>query len=112
MFNIKFLISSVIFVCLLIITSTIKNKTRSLEKKIVSLNTNILSKKKDINETQLDFYYLSSPIEIEKRLNLIGYDNYQAISHSKIYFKTSDFIQINKKISNLKNFYEKEIEKK
>tara|TARA_B100001057_G_scaffold458742_1_gene508311 strand:+ start:2964 stop:3302 length:339 start_codon:yes stop_codon:yes gene_type:complete len=112
MFNIKFLISSIIFVSLLIITSTIKNKTRIIEKNITSLNKIILSKKKDKNETQLDFYYLSSPQEIEKRLNLIGFDNYKAISYSRIYLNISDFTQLNKKITNLKSSNEKKIKKK
>jgi hypothetical protein len=47
MFNIKFVISISIFVTFLVITSTIKNKTRVLEKKITSLSQNILIKKKN-----------------------------------------------------------------
>ena len=81
MLNKKLIISSVIFVLLLLITSTIKNKTRIIEKKILNLNTQILIKKKDVNETQLDFYYLTSPLEIEKRLIIIGLENYQPIVH-------------------------------
>ena len=46
MFKKKFIISSVIFVFLLILTSTIKNQTRMIEKKISSLNNKILVKKK------------------------------------------------------------------
>ena len=52
----KFLISTIIFVSLLIVTSVIKNKTRIIEKKISSLSLNLLSKKREINETQLDFF--------------------------------------------------------
>ena len=86
MFNTKFIISTTIFVTLLIVTSAIKNKTRILEKKITNINFKILSKKKDVNEGQLDFYYLSSPKEIEKRISTIGFSNYQPISYSKIFF--------------------------
>ena len=46
MFKRKFIISTTIFVVFLIITSVIKNKTRVIEKKILNLNVNILSKKK------------------------------------------------------------------
>ena len=66
MLNKKIIIYSVIFVTLLIITSTIKNKTRIIEKKISNLSKQVWIKKKDLNETQLDFYYLSTPLEIEK----------------------------------------------
>ena len=68
MLNKKIIIYSVIFVTLLIITSTIKNKTRIIEKKISNLSKQVWIKKKDLNETQLDFYYLSTPLEIEKKL--------------------------------------------
>ena len=112
MLNKKLIISSVIFVLLLLITSTIKNKTRIIEKKILNLNTQILIKKKDVNETQLDFYYLTSPLEIEKRLKIIGLENYQPIVHSKIFFDISDFTKIKNKITNLKRSNEKKIKKK
>ena len=102
MFKTKFIISTIIFVTFLIVTSAVKNETRILEKKITNLTNDILIKKKDISETQLDFYYLSSPKEIEKKLNLIGFDNYQPISHSKIFLHVSDFSNLDRKTSNLK----------
>ena len=101
MFKSKFISSILIFIFFLIVTSTIKNKTRILEKEILSLNNKILSREKNINEAQLDFYYLSSPQEVEKRLNLIGFDNYQPIAYSKIFFNISDFTIIEKKTSHL-----------
>ena len=107
MFKTKIIISLSLFVTLMIITSAIKNKARFIEKQIVSLNIKILAKKKDINEAQLDFYYLTSPAEIEKKLYIIGIDNYQPISYSKIFFDIQDFRKLQKKISNLKNLNEK-----
>ena len=113
MLNKKIIIYSVIFVTLLIITSTIKNKTRIIEKKISNLSKQVwIKKKKDLNETQLDFYYLSTPLEIEKKLIIIGFENYQPIIHSKIFFDISNFTSINDKITNLKGSNEKEIKKK
>ena len=112
MFKTKLIISITIFVTFLIITSAIKNKTREIEKQISNLNTEILAKKKDFNETQLDFYYLTSPSEIEKKLNIIGVDNYQPIQYSNIFFDISDFAKIKNKISNLRNINEKKIKKK
>ena len=111
MFKTKFLISSIIFVSFLVITSTIKNKTRYLEKQIYKINENIMIKKKDFNETQLDFFYLSSPAELERKLNLIGFYNYLPIKHSNIFFDISDFTDIQSKISTLKVINEKKIKK-
>ena len=112
MFKKKFIISSVIFVFLLILTSTIKNQTRMIEKKISSLNNKILVKKENINEAQMDFHYLTSPAEIEKRLNIIGFDHYRPIKHSNIFFNISEFNKIQNKTTNLKILDEKKIKKK
>ena len=112
MFKMKFIITLSIFISFLIVTSTIKNKTRVIEKKISNLSTKILIKTKDINEAQLDFHYLTSPAEIEKRLSMIEFNNYQPIKYSSIFFNISDFTKIQNKISNLKNIDEKKIQKK
>ena len=111
MFSLRFVISTAVFVTLLLITSTIKNKTRVIEKNISSLNTKILANINDINEAQLDYHYLTSPAEIEKKLNIIGFDNYQPIKYSKIFFNISDFTQIQNKISNFKIINEEKIQK-
>ena len=112
MFDIRLIISISILTTFLIITSAIKNKTRVLEKEITSFSYAILSQKKIITEAQLEFFYLSSPSEIEKRLNLIGFDDYQPIAYSKIYFDLSNLIDMQKKTSNLKNLNEQKSEKK
>ena len=67
MFKLKITISTIIFLTLLIITSMIKNKTRIIEKDLYKLNKKISLKEKDINESQLDFHFLTTPAEIEKR---------------------------------------------
>ncbi len=112
MFKTKIIISITIFVTFLIITSAIKNKTRIIEKNISNLNAKISLKSKSINEAQLDFYYLTSPAEIEKKLNLIGFKNYQPIKYSNIFFKISDFTKIQNITSNLKILNEEKTNKK
>ena len=112
MFKKKFIITSCIFISFLIVTSTIKNKTRVIEKNISNLSTIIFNKTKNINEAQLDFHYLTSPAEIEKKLKIIGFDNYQPIKYSRIFFNISDLTEIQNKISNLKNTHEKKTQKK
>ena len=112
MFKMKFIIALSVFISLLVVTSTIKNKTRVIEKNISNLTTKIFIKTSDINEAQLDFEYLTSPAEIEKKISIIGFDNYQPIKYSRIFFDISDFIEIQNKISNLKKIDEKKIQKK
>ena len=112
MFKMKFIIALSVFISFLIVTSTIKNKTRVIEKNISNLTTKIFIKTSDINETQLDFDYLTSPAEIEKKISIIGFDNYQPIKYSRIFFNISDFTEIQNKISNLKKIDEKKIQKK
>tara|TARA_B100001248_G_C27394822_1_gene464798 strand:- start:1652 stop:1981 length:330 start_codon:yes stop_codon:yes gene_type:complete len=108
MFNPRFIVAISIFILFLVITSAVKNKTRILEKQISNLNIKILNKQKDINETQLDFYYLTSPAEIEKKLKLLGFEIYKPIKYSNIFFDISHLTDINNKVSKLKTFDEKE----
>ena len=112
MFKMKFIIALSVFISFLLVTSAIKNKTRVIEKKISNLTTKIFIKTSDINETQLDFDYLTSPAEIEKKISIIGFDNYQPIKYSRIFFDILDFTEIQNKISNLKKIDEKKIQKK
>jgi hypothetical protein len=112
MFKIKIFTSITIFVILSVVTSVVKNKTRIIEKQISSLNNKISLMEKDTNEAQLDFFYLTSPREIEKKISIIGFDNYQPISYSKIFFAISDLTNIQNKISNSKKINEKKIKKK
>ena len=111
MFKSKFIISLTVFILFLIFTSTIKNKTRIIEKKILNLNVNILHTKKNINEAQLDFFYLTSPAELEKKLSSLGFKNYQPIKFSNIFFNISDLTKIQNKISNLADINDKNIKK-
>ena len=112
MFKIKFIISISVFITFLLVTSVIKNKTRITEKKISNLKKVIAAKEKNVNEAELDFYYLTSPKELEKKLNLIGFKDYRPIKYSNIYLNISDLNKIQNKTSNLKNFNGKKIQKK
>jgi hypothetical protein len=111
MFKTKIIISITIFVTFLIITSAIKNKTRIIEKNISNLNSKILIKSKNINEAQLDFYYLTSPAEIEKKLDVIGFHSYKPINYSSIYFNINDFTRVQNSTSNIKKLDEEKNKK-
>jgi len=111
-FKTRIFITTFIFITLLIITSVIKNKTRVTEKQIYILNSKILIKQKSINEAQLDFHYLTSPAEIEKKLKELGFNDYQPIKYSNIFLNISDFTKIQDKISKVKTLNEKKIQTK
>ena len=84
MFKIKIFSSIIIFSCLLIITSIIKNETRDIEKKIFKLNKKLL-RKRDLNETQLDYSYLTSPSIIELKLDHLDNYKYLPMEYSNIF---------------------------
>ena len=107
MFKTKIIISTIIFLILLILTSIIKNKTRIIEKKSFKLNKKITLKKQDINESQLDFHFLTSPAEIEKKVKILGQNNYSPIKKSNIFLSLSTFNSIQNQITILNNKNEK-----
>ena len=111
MFKLKIVIPIIIFLILLIITSIIKNQTRTIEKKLLKISKNIALQEKDINESQLDFYFLTSPAEIEKKIKILGINNYSPIENSKIFLSLSNFADIKKKLSKTKIVNEKKIKK-
>ena len=111
MFKLKIVIPTIIFLILLIITSIIKNQTRTWEKKLLKISKKIALQEKDINESQLDFYFLTSPAEIEKKIKILGINNYSPIENSKIFLSLSNFADIKKKLSKTKIVNEKKIKK-
>jgi|TARA_X000001036_G_C20050181_1_gene550588 hypothetical protein len=107
----KIIIPTIIFLFFLIIISIIKNETRIIEKKLSKLNKQIILKEKDLNESELDFYFLTSPAEIEKRVKILGNTNYNPINNSNIFLNLSNFTDTQKKISILNKYNEKETKK-
>ena len=78
-------------------TSLIKNQTREIEKKISILGKTIYQKEKDFNESQLDFFYLTSPFMIEKKINHLDNHNYIVMEYSKIFLSMTDFMNLDSK---------------
>ena len=105
MFKSKLFISLMSFIFFMILTSIVKNQTILLEKKIVKANNEINIIKFDLYETQLDYYYLSSPEVLINRINEFSSENYVAMDHSKIYLNIQDFL--NEKYKSTKKFNEK-----
>ena len=95
----KIIISILIFSFLLFITSIVKNKTRVIEKNIISYEKKIFNLEKELYESQLDFYYLSSPQLLQKKLSFFTNDHYQNMDISNIYLDLDNFILDQKKIT-------------
>ncbi len=112
MIKIKIFISVVIFSSFLIGTSFIKNQTRELEKKIYNINKEITLKEIDLNESQLDFSYLSSPDIIERKIGLLDQIDYVPMEHSKIFLSLSNFIDLKNKLVTYGKENGKKIQKK
>ena len=93
----KILISISIFSFLLIGTSILKNKTRIIEKKIYNISNKIIAKKEDLNKSQLDFSYLTSPAVIEKKIEYLDRNQYQPMEYSKIFLSMSSFLNLQNK---------------
>ena len=89
MFKSKKTMLVTIFLIFLITISIIKNKTRLLEKEIYELSKKIAIKEKELNDIELDFYYLTSPVIIEKKIQNLNDNNYSPMEYSKIFLETS-----------------------
>ena len=111
MSKLRLFISLGIFAFLISITSAIKNQTRIIEKDISKKNKRIAILEKDLNETQLDFFYLSSPESLSNKLLNIDLVDYTPMDFSRIYLSYDDFINFKNKISNLDKNNEKKIQK-
>tara|TARA_B000000609_G_C23827054_1_gene165961 strand:+ start:126 stop:464 length:339 start_codon:yes stop_codon:yes gene_type:complete len=112
MFKLKFLFSMLIFSLLLIGTSLIKNQSRELEKNIYSLSELINQYEKDLNESQLDFTYLTTPSMIEKKINFLDKIQYFPMDYSNIYLDVSELKNFQNKFAIQEQQNEKKIKKK
>ncbi len=105
--RVKLIISILIFSILFSLTSFLKTQTRIIEKKIYKIDKKIISIKKDLHETQLDFFYVSSPGYISNKIKKLDLIDYFPMDFSKIYLNYKDFTESKRKITVLKKDYEK-----
>ena len=99
MFKLKILTSIFVFSFFLIGTSIIKNKTREIEKIIHKANNSIFIKEKDLKESQLDYSYLTSPLQIEKKLELLDSNRYFPMEYSQIFLSIENFLDLKNKFT-------------
>tara|TARA_S200000501_G_scaffold348518_1_gene363786 strand:+ start:478 stop:738 length:261 start_codon:yes stop_codon:yes gene_type:complete len=86
---------------MLFLTSIIKNKTRIIEKDISKLENKIANIKTNLYESQLDYYYLTSPKLLKSKLEFLSDADYVHMEFSKIYLDYNHFLK------NQKNFTKK-----
>ena len=108
----KLLISIFIFAILFGFTSIVKTQTRIIEKKIEKKNDIIAVLKKDLHETQLDYFYLSSPGNISKKIINLDINEYSPMDFSRIYMSYKEFIESHNKVTTIKINGEKKTKKK
>ena len=111
MFKIKFIISVSLFFLFIVLTSVVKNETRELEKEIYIINNNVVSKERNLNETQLEFSYLTSPNIIEKKIDNLFVNKYISMDFSNIFLNFSSFENLKNKLATQEKKYEKKIQK-
>ena len=112
MSKIRLILLLLIFSSLLGITSAIKNKTRVIEKKIFKADRRISIMEKDLHETELDYFYLTSPKKLSEKIEDFSFIEYIPMDFSRIYLDYANFVGSQKKISILKIKNEKKIQKK
>ena len=111
MFKIKFVISISLFFLFIVLTSVVKNETRELEKEIYIINNKVVSKERNLNETQLEFSYLTSPNIIEKKIDNLFVNKYISMDFSNIFLNFSSFENLKNKLATQEKKYEKKIQK-
>ena len=89
----KLIISIFIFSFLLFCTSIVKNKTRVIEKQIFKFEKKIEFLEKNLYESQLDFYYLTSPNVLQSKILFLTNDEYDYMKFSKIYLDYESFFE-------------------
>ena len=105
--NSKIILSILIFSVLLGLTSIVKTQTRIIEKNIIKIEKKISILERDSHETELDYFYLSSPKSLSKKIKQLDLTEYQPMDFSKIYLTFNDFLKSHKKISILNTNNEK-----
>ena len=111
MLNKKIFVSLIFFCLFMIFTSIVKTQTKILEKDINKYEKKIAILQNNIYDSQLDYFYLTSPENISSYINTYSDIDYTSIKFSKIYFSFHQFLEEeNKTTKSFEN--EKKIQKK
>ena len=103
MFKKSLTLSVSIFLFLMIYTSSVKHKTRNLEKKINILNSEISILKKELKDAETDYVFLSSPERLKNYLLILNVNDFSTYDISRIFQSTDQFIIYKDKQTRLPN---------
>ena len=84
---------------MLFLTSITKNKTRIIEKNIFKYENKIADIEKNLYESQLDYYYLTSPKLLKSKLEFLSDADYVHMEFSRIYLNYNHFFKNQKNIT-------------
>ena len=70
-----------------------------------------MNKEKDLNQSQLDFSYLTSPSMIDQKIKHLDIKNYFPMEYSNIFLSISNFLELENKYA-IKNYNKKKRKKK
>ena len=92
MFKNSLVISLSIFFISMILTSTVKNNTRNIEKNIEKLEVETFVLEKELSDAKIDIIYLSTPGKLREKLSDLTDRKYLNYDFSRIFLSTKDFI--------------------
>ena len=101
MINKKIITILTIYALFLISIPIIKNKTRVIEKNISNFENKIIELERNLLEAQLEFYYLSSPKILSKKIKKYTDIDYTNLELSQIYLNIEHFKSQQKKTSKI-----------
>ena len=107
MFNKPLIVSLLVFLVFMTYTSSVKHKTRNLEKKINNLNSEIGVLKKELKDARTDYVFLSSPEQLKKYLISLNINDFSIYDVSRMFFSTDQFIIYKDKQTRLLNLKSK-----
>ena len=70
-----------------------------IEKKILTYEKKISDLQRNLYESELEYYYLTSPKMLQEKISFLTQNEYKYMSLSKIYLDYNDFISEQKKLS-------------
>ena len=100
-YNKKKLIIILIYTSFFIAIPIINNKSRLIEKKIQSYESEIFTLEKKLLEADLEFQYLASPAVLSSKIEQNLDQKYNNLEFSQIYLNIDNFISAKKKITSI-----------
>ena len=100
-YNKKKIITILIYISFFITIPIIKNESRLIEKKIQNHKNEIFILEKNLLEASLEFYYLTSPEILSRKIEKNLDQKFNSLDLSQIYLNIEDFTSEQKKTTKI-----------